>query len=70
MREAWVEVRQDNGKVVFTGIVRPESPAEVQGSPPFRLTIGRASSVEVTYRGIPVDLRPYTRDDVARLEVR
>jgi cytoskeleton protein RodZ len=40
------------------------------GVPPWQLRIGHASGVNVALRGEPVDLTPYIRNNVARLELK
>jgi len=37
---------------------------------PMRLTIGNASAVELDFRGAAFDLKPLTRDNVARVELK
>lgn len=66
-RDAWVEVRDGGGNVIFSQISRAGSAQELTGRPPFQLVMGNASGVELSYRGKPVDLAPHTRSDVARL---
>ena len=39
----------------------------LSGVPPLDLVIGNAGDVSVSYRGEPIDLVPYTRQNVARL---
>lgn len=66
-RDAWVEVRDEGGNVIFSQLSRTGSTQELTGRPPFQLVVGNASGVELSYRGKPVDLAPHTRSDVARL---
>ncbi len=67
---SWVDVRDANGKSVFSRLNQAGSVQEVQGSAPFSLTIGNAPQVKLTWKGRPVDLTPYTKGDVARLTVQ
>ncbi len=41
----------------------------VSGAPPLDIVIGNAVDVRVTFRGNPVDLAPYTRENVARFKL-
>ncbi len=59
-QDAWVDVRQADGKSVFMGTVKPNAPVELKGDPPFSVTIGNASAVTLEYEGKPVDLKPVT----------
>ncbi len=65
--ESWVEVRDRAGKVLTSDLNPAGSTRTVQGDPPFALVIGNASSVHLSYRDRPVDLKPYTKVEVARL---
>jgi cytoskeleton protein RodZ len=65
--ESWVEIRDRDGKLVFTGTNAAGSERVVEGAPPLALIIGHASKVRVTWRNMPVDLAPFTKVDVARL---
>ena len=65
--EAWVEVKDGSGALVFSQLGTAGSEQVVQGRPPLHLVIGNAHAVKVTYQGRVVDLGPHTRVDVARL---
>jgi cytoskeleton protein RodZ len=41
----------------------------VSGKPPFVLVIGNAPAVQLQYDDRQIDLRPYTKVDVARLNL-
>ncbi|GHB10988.1 RodZ domain-containing protein [Modicisalibacter luteus] len=55
--QSWTEIYDANGQRILVGLQSPGTEATVEGDPPFRLTIGNASGVELRYRGEPVDLR-------------
>ncbi|MCP1366891.1 DUF4115 domain-containing protein, partial [Halomonas sp. BBD48] len=55
--QSWTEIYDANGQRIFVGLQSPGTEATVEGEPPFRLTVGNASGVELRYRGEPVDLR-------------
>ncbi|MCA0241755.1 MAG: helix-turn-helix domain-containing protein [Proteobacteria bacterium] len=67
---SWVEVRDADGKPVFERLLRKGESVAVDGKPPLRLRVGNAGGTVVTFRGQPQDLAPYTRNNVARLELR
>ena len=41
----------------------------VEGQPPYALVIGNASHVRMYHKGAAFDLQPYTKVDVARLNL-
>jgi cytoskeleton protein RodZ len=65
-RDAWVEVKDATGSIVFSQLNTAGSERIVRGQPPFQLVVGNASGVTVTYNAREVDLAPHTRTDVAR----
>ncbi len=66
-RDAWVEVKDATGSIVFSQLNTAGSERIVRGQPPFQLVVGNASGVTVTYNAREVDLAPHTRTDVARI---
>lgn len=66
-REAWVEIRDVKGRVIFSQLNAAGSNPVVSGEPPFNMVIGNASGVKLVYGERAVDLAPYTQVDVARL---
>ena len=69
--ESWVEVKDAEGKKIFSQTSPGNTEETVNGSPPFFLTIGNAASVRLLYNDEPVDLIPYTNTNggVARLSL-
>lgn len=67
---SWVEVVDVDGKVLLSRTLMPGEAVDVDGAFPLRLKVGNASGTQVALRGRPVDLSSYTRDNVARLELR
>jgi cytoskeleton protein RodZ len=70
-QDAWVDVRQADGKSIFVGTVRPAAPLELKGEAPFSLTIGNANQVTLEFEGNPVDLKPVTTspNNIAKVKV-
>jgi cytoskeleton protein RodZ len=66
---SWTEVRDRDGQVLIARLMPAGSEQAIRGAAPFDIVIGNASSVWVTYQGKPVDLTPYTRQNVARLRL-
>ena len=68
--EAWLEVKDGSGRTLISALNPAGAERSVRGQPPFEIVIGNASSVRMTYDGKPVDLRPHTRVEVARLTLK
>lgn len=66
-KEAWVEIRDRDGRVLLSQLNPAGTEQRVEGPPPLSLVVGNATQVNVEYNGKPVDLVPYTRAEVARL---
>lgn len=68
--DSWIEVLDAQDQIVFSRVLRAGETAGVDGRLPLRVRIGNAGGTAVTFRGQAVDLGPYTRVNVARLELR
>lgn len=64
---SWVEVKDATGRTVFSQMNAKGTTQIVEGRPPFQLVVGNASHVRLQHNDQPVDLRPHTRVEVARL---
>ncbi|MDA8381727.1 MAG: helix-turn-helix domain-containing protein [Betaproteobacteria bacterium] len=67
---SWVEIRDRSGKAIFARLNPAGTSQAIEGVPPFRMVIGDAPAVTLTYNGNAVDLAPITRNDVARLTLK
>jgi cytoskeleton protein RodZ len=67
---SWVEVTDARGHPLVSRIVAPGEALGVDGELPFRLRIGNAGGTHVSFRGQPMELAAYTRDNVARFELK
>jgi cytoskeleton protein RodZ len=67
--DAWVEVKDGDGKMLMAQLNAAQTQATLQGKPPFTLVIGNASSVRLSYEGRAIELGPSTHGDVARLNL-
>ena len=54
--QSWSEIFDADDRRIFVGLQEPGTVATVEGEPPFRLTIGNATGVELSWAGEPVDL--------------
>jgi cytoskeleton protein RodZ len=67
--EAWLEVRDSQGRQLLSSLNPPGCERVVQGRGPFELVIGNASHVRVLHNDREVDLRPHSRQDIARFTI-
>ncbi len=69
--DAWVEVLTQNGeRKLVSRLMKAGSTERVDVSEPVILVIGNAAGVDVTLRGQPVNLKPGTRDNVAKINLK
>ena len=67
---SWVEVRDAKGTVAVSKMLIAGEATGVSGALPLQVTVGRADITQVQVRGKPFDLKPVSRDNVARFEVK
>jgi cytoskeleton protein RodZ len=67
---SWVEVTDARGRSLVARLIKPGEAVGLDGEAPFRLRIGNASATQVSFRGQPMALAAYTRDNVARFELK
>jgi cytoskeleton protein RodZ len=63
--ESWIEVRDAGGAVLLSRTVLPGEVIGLDGAMPMRLKAGIASVTQVTVRGEPFSLAPFTRGNIA-----
>ncbi len=69
--DAWVEVLTQNGeRKLISRLMKAGTTERVDVSEPVILVIGNAAGVDVTLRGQPVNLKPGTRDNVAKINLK
>lgn len=68
--ESWVEVVDAKGVVVLRKIMGAGESAGASGALPLTVAIGRVDVTEVEVRGKKFDLRPVSKDNVARFDVK
>lgn len=66
---SWVEVRDAKNQVIWIGTVKTGETTRVPIVQSATVTIGRAEAIQAVFKGLPVDLRLHTKDNVARFEV-
>ncbi len=67
---SWIEVRDGAGKRLLSRHVASGEAVGLTGAPPFAVRIGNAGGVQVSYLGHEVELAAFTRNNVAKLELK
>ncbi len=65
--ECWVEVKSSAGTNLYSDLSRAGETLELVGQAPFRILLGYAPGVSLSFNGEPVALGPHTRNNVASL---
>lgn len=68
--ESWVDVTDANGQSLLSRTLHPGEAIDLGGALPLHVKIGNAGSTTLSFKGQPLDLAPYTRDNIARLELK
>ncbi len=69
--DAWVEILTQNGeRKLVSRLMKAGSTERIDITEPVVLVVGNAAGVDVTLRGLPVNLKPGTRDNVAKLNLK
>ena len=68
--ESWIEVQDGASQMLLSRMVLAGETVLLDGAMPLRVKIGNATSTEVVFRGQPLNLAPFTRDNVARFELK
>ena len=67
--DCWVEIRDGDDRVVHRDLHRAGQALDLLGRAPFRVRLGHAPVVELSYNDSRVPLAPHTRNDVASLVI-
>jgi cytoskeleton protein RodZ len=67
---SWVEVIDATGKPLIARLLQADESVGLDGVLPMKVKIGNASATEVMFRGQPLELGPFTRDNLAKLELK
>jgi cytoskeleton protein RodZ len=68
--DSWVEVVDAHGRTLLSRTVVAGESVGLDGVMPMHVKVGNASGTHLKLRGDNVDLTPWTRDNVARLELK
>ncbi len=67
---SWVEVIDARGKALLSRLLQPGESVALDGTPPLQVRIGNAADTRLVFRGEPLELGRYTRNNLARLELK
>lgn len=69
-QDSWLEIKRAGNRTIYSGIAKAGTTETVELSAPVSVVIGNAAGVDVTVRGDPVELKPNTSSNVARLNLK
>lgn len=64
---SWAEIRDRSGALLLSENIAAGSERQIAGEAPYNIWLGNADGVRLSFRGQAVDLKPHTRQKVARL---
>ena len=65
--DCWFEIRTIDGELLYADLGRLGQIRRYIGYAPFRIKLGFSPGATLVYNGEPIDLAPYTRQEVARV---
>ncbi|HWI11657.1 MAG TPA: RodZ domain-containing protein [Burkholderiaceae bacterium] len=68
--QSWVEVTDARGQSLIARVLEPGESVGLDGVMPLKVKVGNAAGTQLVFRGQPLALAAYTRDNVARLELK
>jgi cytoskeleton protein RodZ len=69
--DSWIEIRRTgNNSVLVSRIVKAGESETIELTEPVLLVIGNAAGVDASLRGTPVELKPGTKSNVARVNLK
>ena len=67
---SWIEVVDARGQTLIGRVLQPGENVGLDGVMPMKVKIGNAGATQMFYKSEPFELAAYTRDNVARLELK
>lgn len=65
-----VEVRDAKNQMIWSGVLNPGDTQRLSAVDLLSVVVGRADAVQVSFKGQSIDLKPHTKANVARFEVK
>ncbi|MEQ1805374.1 MAG: helix-turn-helix domain-containing protein [Burkholderiaceae bacterium] len=66
----WVQVHDAQGLLLLSRELRAGEAVGLNGATPLKVTVGNVRATQIAFRGKAMDLRSFTRDNVARIELQ
>lgn len=54
--DCWVEIEDGDGRLIYSSLQKAQESLQLSGKPPFRVTLGYAPGVVLSYNGKPVEI--------------
>lgn len=68
--DTWVLLTDATGNKLINSVVKAGSDRVVTGTPPFKMVVGNAGKTRVYYKGVETPLAPFTKSNVATLDLK
>lgn len=68
--DMWVEVRDGRGPMLVKRTVKAGETLQLSPSAPFFVYVGKADAAQLRWQGQPLDLKPHTLNNEARLQIK
>ncbi len=68
--DSWIEVQDSRGQMLLSRKLESGEAVGLNGALPMKVTIGNVRATQVSFRGKPMDLALFTRDNIARVELK
>ena len=68
--QSWVEVLDARGQLLLSRVILPGETIGLDGPLPLKVRIGNSAGTQLMFRGEPVELTSFTRENVAKLELK
>lgn len=65
--DCWVEVQDGDSRLIYANLKRADDSLQLTGKPPFKVILGYAPAVSLSYNGEPVNIETNQRNNMARL---
>ena len=68
--DSWIEVQDARGQMLLSRSLESGEAVGLNGAMPLKVTIGNVRATQVVFRGKAMDLALFTRDNIARFELK
>ena len=70
LNTSWIEVRDSQNQLLWNGVMNTGDSKRLEAPQSVSVVVGRADAIQVSFKGQLVDLKPHTKVNVARFEVK